>query len=69
VEFWFLGDKRQILNGVWEQSDHVKAKWGCKAPYRRKLRVMGAFLDDDFNEWIPFDKRFRDREIHEFGWS
>ena len=20
-------------------------------------------------EWIPFDKRFRDREIHEFGWS
>lgn len=62
-------DRPEILNGVWERSDRVKAKWGRKAPYLTKLRVMGAFLDGRFNEWIPFDKRFRAKEIHELGWS
>ena len=62
-------DRPEILNGVWERCDCVKAKWGCKAPYLTKLKVMGAFLDDQFNEYITFDKRFRARDIHEFGWS
>jgi len=66
-----IGDKDgpEILNGVWERSDRVKAKWGCKAPFLTKLRLMGAFLDDEFNEWIPVDKRSRAKEIHELGWS
>lgn len=63
------GDEPEILNGVWEQSKHIKSIWGCKAPFLTKLRIMGAFLDDHLNEWIPTDKRFRAREIHEHGWS
>jgi hypothetical protein len=62
-------ERPEILNGVWERSNHLKAKWGRKAPLLTKLKVMGAFLDDHFNEWISSDKRFRAREIHEFGWS
>lgn len=62
-------EQPEILNGVWEQSEKLEAKWGCKAPYLTKLRVMGAFLDDQFNEWIPSVKRFRAKEIHERGWS
>ena len=62
-------DKPEILNGVWERSEHRKAKWGCKAPFLTKLRILGAFLDDRFNERIPYDKRFRAREIHEMGWA
>ena len=59
----------EILNGVWERSEKLTAKWGCKAPFLTKLRIMGAFLDTKLNEWIPSDKRFRAREIHEFGGS
>ena len=62
-------EKPEILNGVWERANKLEAKWGCKAPLFTKLRVMGAFLDEQFNELIPFDKRFRAKEIHEFGWS
>jgi hypothetical protein len=62
-------DKPEILNGVWERPDRIKAKWGCKAPFLTKLRIMGAFLDGQLNEWIPSDKRFRAKEIHELGWS
>lgn len=62
-------DEPEILNGVWERVKKLEAKWGCKAPFFTKLKAIGAFLDDRSNEWIPSDKRFRARDIHEFGWS
>ena len=59
----------EILNGRWELHTELKATWGSKAPYLTKLRVLGAFLDDGHNEFIPAKKRFRAREIYELGWS
>ncbi len=59
----------EVQNGRWERASSVKAEWGRKAPYLTKLRIMGAFLDDHYNELIPHDKRARAQEIHEFGWS
>jgi hypothetical protein len=59
----------EIRNGRWELARNVKASWGSKAPYLTKLRILGAFLDEHFNELVPFDKRFRAREIHDLGWS
>lgn len=66
-----VGDlgKPEIRNGRWDYSQILKAKWGSKAPYLTKLRILGAFLDECFNELVPWDKRFRAKEIHEFGWS
>jgi hypothetical protein len=62
-------DKPEILNGRWDRAENLKAKWGSKAPYVTKLRILGAFLDERFNEYVSSDKRFRAREIYEFGWS
>ena len=59
----------EILNGRWETAESVEANWGSKAPYLSKLRVLGAFLDERSNEFVPARKRFRAREIHEQGWS
>lgn len=59
----------EIINGRWELGTDLKARWGSKAPYLTKLRVLGAFLDDRYNEFIPAEKRFRAKEIHKLGWS
>jgi len=59
----------EIMNGRWEVAPGLKAKWGSTAPYLTKLRVLGAFLDGQHNEFIPAQKRFRAKEIHELGWS
>ena len=59
----------EIRNGRWETATGQKAEWGRKAPYLSKLRVMGAFLDESYNELVPHDKRFRAEEIYRFGWS
>lgn len=59
----------EIRNGRWEMASGIKSQWGSKAPYLTKLRIMGAFLDEQFNELVPFDKRFRANQIHAFGWS
>jgi hypothetical protein len=66
-----VGDnsKPEIINGLWDCAQNIKGKWGSQAPYLTKLRILGAFLDDRYNELVPFDKRFRARDIHEFGWS
>ncbi|MCY1416045.1 hypothetical protein D9M71_315460 [compost metagenome] len=58
-----------ILNGVWDKASGLKAEWGRKAPYLTKLRIMGAFLNDQFDEFVPHDKRCRAYEIHRYGWS
>lgn len=59
----------EISNDRWELAKSVKGSWGSKAPYLTKLRIMGAFLDERHNEFVPCDKRFRAEEIHAFGWS
>lgn len=62
-------EQAEILNSRWETISGQKAEWGRKAPYLTKLRVMGAFINECHHELVPFDKRFRASEIHEFGWS
>jgi hypothetical protein len=59
----------EIANGKWETATGQKAEWGRKAPYLTKLRIMGAFINSLHDELIPYDKRFRAHDIHEFGWS
>jgi len=59
----------EIRNGRWEVATEQKAKWGAGAPYLTKLRIMGAFLDNTYGEYVPFDKRFRARDIYRYGWS
>ena len=59
----------EILNGRWDVADGQKAEWGRSAPYLEKLRIMGAFVNDRHHELVPHDKRFRARDIHQFGWS
>jgi hypothetical protein len=59
----------EILNDRWEFAGHYKANWGRQAPRLTKLKVFGAFLDENGNEFIPADKRFRAQEICAYGWS
>jgi len=64
-----LPKNAEIRNGRWEVATEQKAKWGTAAPYLNKLRIMGAFLDNRYGEYVPFDKRFRARDIYRYGWS
>lgn len=59
----------EIKNGRWESASGQKAEWGRKAPFLTKLRFMGAFIDNQHNEFIPHDKRFRASDIYAYGWS
>lgn len=59
----------EICNGRWETASGQNAEWGRKAPYLAKLRVIGAFLNDRYEELVPHDKRFRAYDIHHYGWS
>jgi len=63
------GSVAEIKNNRWDVAPSAKGEWGRSAPYLKKLRVMGAFLDDRLNEFVPFDKRFRAEDIHRVGWS
>lgn len=62
-------DVAEILNGRWELKPGVKARYGRKAPYYTKLRVLGAFVNESGAEYVTTQKRHRARDIHEFGWS
>ena len=68
---WSIGssDGSEIRNGRWEITAGQRAEWGRQAPYLTKLRFMGAFVDDRFAEYVPYDKRFRSNDISHFGWS
>ena len=59
----------EIRNGRWENVNHLYGKYGTKAPYLTKIRVFGAFVNKDGDEFIPHDKRQRAEEIHYQGWS
>jgi hypothetical protein len=61
--------RAEILTGRWERALGQKAEWGRKAPFLTKLRLMGAFINERRHELVPYDKRFRAYEIHEYGWS
>jgi hypothetical protein len=62
-------DNAEIFNDRWDKTNAQKAKCGRKAPYLTKIRIFGAFLNSKHDEFIPADKRYRAKEIHEFGWS
>lgn len=62
-------DTAEIFNDRWDKTNHPKAKCGRKAPYLTKIRIFGAFLNEQYDEFIPAQKRYRAEEIHEFGWS
>lgn len=59
----------EILNGRWELADSPNARRGRKAPFLSKLRVLGAFLNERHNEFVPARKRHRACEINAWGWS
>ena len=57
----------EIENGRWEHAP--PPRYGSKAPYLTKIRVMGAFLNDNGDEFVPKRKRDRANRIHNEGWS
>ena len=62
-------NKLEILNNRWENKIGQNAEWVRKAPYLTKIRIMSAFLNDRYDEFIPNNKRFRAKDIYEKGWS
>jgi hypothetical protein len=36
----------EIANGRWELDNHTHAEWGRQAPWFRKLRIFGGFVND-----------------------
>ena len=60
-------DKAEILNNRWEYA--VEPNYGRKAPCLTMIRIIGAFLNDHYDEFIPSSKRFRAKEIHDMGWT
>lgn len=59
-------DTPEIMNGRWEFGP---SRYGSKAPYLTKIKVIGAFLNGSGDEFIPARKRHRAEEIHNTGWS
>jgi hypothetical protein len=68
-EFPPASDDGEIVNGRWELGASVQSRDGRRAPYLTKIKVMGAFLNDGCDEFIPTRKRRRHQDIHEWGWS
>jgi hypothetical protein len=62
-------DTAEIFNDRWDKANGANAKCGRKAPYLTKIRIFGAFLNEQYDEFIPAPKRYRAEQIHEFGWS
>ena len=59
----------EIFNGVWDLASGLEAAWGRKAPYFTKLKLIGAFLNDGRDEFVPSHKRFRADLLHRRGWA
>jgi hypothetical protein len=59
----------QIVNGRWECDSHTHAQWGRQAHRLRKLRFIGAFLNDSDDEYVAPHKRARARDIWARGWA
>jgi hypothetical protein len=57
---------------VGEQPDptiKTRALLGVQAPEGCRLKVLGAWLDDNDREYVVLSKRSRAQEIHEYGFS
>jgi len=59
----------EILNGRWEVSPVHQARWGRQAYCFRKLRILGAFVDDSGAEFIPEHKKRRAYDLSSTGWA
>jgi hypothetical protein len=59
----------QIVNGRWEVDAHVEAEWGRQAHLFRKLRFIGAFLNNAGEEYVAPHKKGRAEAIWAHGWS
>jgi hypothetical protein len=59
----------EILNDRWEHGDSSNARRGRKAPFFTKIRVLGAFMNARYDEFVPERKRHRAKDIHERGWA
>jgi hypothetical protein len=68
-EFPPKSDDGEILNGRWELDTSPQSRDGRRAPYLTKIKIMGASLNDGYDEFIPVRKRRRQWEIHACGWS
>jgi hypothetical protein len=62
-------DSPEILNGRWEIAEVPSSRFGRKAPYLKKLRVMGGFVNHTGEPYLVRRKVNRAQEIHEIGWS
>lgn len=59
----------QIINGRWELDSHIHAEWGRRAPWFRKIRFFGAFLNEMGDEYVAPRKSSRAKELWARGWS
>jgi hypothetical protein len=41
---------------------------GSRAPYADRLRIFGAFIDDDNSVFVPWNERRRAADIRDTGW-
>lgn len=57
---WYLTRKNEILK---------KATHGTHAYEGRILKVMGALIDNDGEEYTPHSKKYRSEEIHRNGFT
>ena len=62
-------DTPEILNGRWEAATAPNSRFGRKAPFLERIRVMGAFINSGGEEYVATRKRTREKEIHDIGWS
>jgi hypothetical protein len=62
-------DTPEILNDRWEVATAPNSRFGRKAPFLERVRVMGAFVNPGGEEYVATRKRTRAQDIHDVGWS
>lgn len=62
-------DSPEILNGRWDIAETPYSRFGRKAPYLEKLRVIGGFVSQTREHYIAQRKINRAQDIHDVGWS
>lgn len=59
----------EILNERWEIATDPNSRFGRKAPFLKRIRVTGAFVNPAGEEYVATRKQTRAKEIHDVGWS
>ncbi len=59
----------EIINERWECDSHIHAEWGRQAHWFRKIRFIGAFINDQGEEYVALHKIGRAADICARGWS